>query len=69
MSYAFNGHIVTIPIPPHTVGMVQCDQFDKLLVEHAEVEIRQRVAIRRVVETGDALRTKIQGMVEAISLA
>jgi flavin-dependent dehydrogenase len=60
ISYAYDGRIVTIPINRGQVGMVMRDQFDKLLVEQAQVELRQEVAVRKVVENSAGASVEIQ---------
>ncbi len=60
MSYAYHGRTVTVPIKRYQVGMVMRDQFDKLLVEQAKVELRQGVAIRTVVEDIQGVHVETQ---------
>jgi geranylgeranyl reductase family protein len=60
MSYAFDGLMVTIPIHPGKVGMVMRDQFDADLLAHARVEVRQGMAVRRVVESRDRVTVEAQ---------
>jgi geranylgeranyl reductase family protein len=60
MSYAFDGLMVTIPIPPGKIGMVMRDQFDATLLAHARVEVQQGKAVHKVVERVDRVTVETQ---------
>lgn len=59
-SYAYNGHVVTIPVQSGVVGMVMRDQFDACLLSHARAELRQGAAVRKVVELSDRVVVETQ---------
>lgn len=55
ISYALGDEIVTVPLPDSSLRMVMRDKFDAFLLEHADAEIRQGVAVRAVRETDDGV--------------
>lgn len=55
ISYAFGDEIVTVHLPDQSLRMVMRDKFDAFLLEHADAEIRQGVAVRAVEEKADGV--------------
>ncbi len=54
-SYALGEEVVTIPLPDESVNMVMRDKFDAYLLQHADAEIRQGVAVRTVEEKSEGV--------------
>lgn len=55
ISYGFGEEIVTIPLPDDSVNMVMRDKFDAYLLENADAEVRQGMAVRLVEERSDGV--------------
>jgi len=55
ISYALGDEMVTVPLPEQSLRMVMRDKFDAFLLEHADAEIRQDVAVRAVREMEDGV--------------
>ncbi|HLE52904.1 MAG TPA: geranylgeranyl reductase family protein [Anaerolineales bacterium] len=53
ISYALGKHTVTIRLPANTMRMVMRDGFDTFILAHANVEVRQGVAVKKVHELED----------------
>lgn len=53
ISYALGKHTVTIQLPVKTMHMVMRDGFDAFILAHANVEVRQGVAVKKVYEIED----------------
>lgn len=50
VSYAFWDDSVTIPLPAGAMRMVMRDGFDAYILAHADVEVRQGMAVKNVIE-------------------
>lgn len=55
ISYISGGRTVTVPVPHQAIRMVMRDRFDAYLLAHAQADVRQGAAVRRVLETADGV--------------
>jgi geranylgeranyl reductase family protein len=55
LSYALGDETVTVPLSDRSLCMVMRDKFDAFLLEHADAEIRQGVAVCGVEEVEDGV--------------
>ncbi len=55
ISYAYKDKLVTVPIHESQMRMVMRDDFDAWIVSHAQAELCQGVAVRKVMEDSDGV--------------
>ncbi|CAG0971447.1 digeranylgeranylglycerophospholipid reductase [Planctomycetaceae bacterium] len=53
MSYALGDEHITVPLPHRSLCMVMRDRFDAHILAHAQVDVRQGVAVRSVMQQDD----------------
>ncbi len=58
VTYAFGGHVVTIPVADRSLCMVQRAHFDAFLLRQARAEVCTGIAVRGVEETPESVKVK-----------